>query len=221
MIRAAWLTVLMSATILLTGRSAWCQEIEPIPSEEQATNREEIEQILASLRPKVWTYRELAAAADTIVVATLKTRETGRADLYHGETQHDVVLSTFDVSAVFRGDVALETLEIVHFGPRPDVIYLYDFRMAGFQTWAYRPGTRLVRVEMGEKPTPFNPADTKTYQPEYLIFLKRRDDGRYALATGVNDEESSVQILKRPESDLTEFFERQRGVRGEQAPATP
>jgi hypothetical protein len=122
---------------------------------------------------RLWVHADLAKEADLIVIATATgTQDTadklGTADW---ETQMVGVNTSFDVGATLKGKI--DGKLIVHHFRYPD------------PTPPLRRGPSFVTFQGGERP------------PAYLLFLKRRDDGRYEPLAGQMDPVDSCFVLAR------------------------
>jgi hypothetical protein len=122
---------------------------------------------------RAWTHRDLTNEADLIVIATA----TGTADTDDKlgaagwQTQMVGVNTTFDVGATLKGKI--DGKLVVHHFRYPD------------PTPPLRNGPSFVTFQTGERP------------PAYLLFLKKRDDGRYEPLAGQMDPTDSCFVLAR------------------------
>lgn len=132
------------------------------------------------------TYRELTERADLVAIATLQTIEKGRRDLYRGDLQNDsidVCVATLDVAAVLKGTCKRASIAVVHPVHKDDG--LADFSLSGsygFAASKTRPVFTIIDAP-GQPPTFGGLLRTQAIKPEYLVFLKQRDDGRYELVS--------------------------------------
>jgi hypothetical protein len=130
---------------------------------------------------KVWTYQELFEGADLVVLA----RAVSDADAGYRVTDKPLrnylvgVLTTFEVEQVVKGGHEGKELVVFH----------------------YRMSKDAPPVENGPLLVSFqNTADSggmAVGAPTYLLFLKRRADGRYECVSGQIDPALSVSELSR------------------------
>ena len=76
------------------------------------------------------------------------------------------VTTTFEVSHVLEG----KTLKVLHFRLKGDVRVKNGPDLVDFRTKGFNIRTKTMKAGVGP--------------PEYLLFLKRRDDGRYEPVSG-------------------------------------
>jgi len=123
-----------------------------------------------------WTYEQLLSEADMVaVVDASPPKDTENTDVFLG---HPVVqiLTTLKVHAVLKGDTKKESLEFVH----------------------YRYGKTDRPIINGAQFVHFQAEKTRYPKPKYLVFLKRRKDGRYEAVSGQIDPVDSVRLLMVP-----------------------
>ncbi len=149
-----------------------------------------------------WRYDDLTSAADLIVVGTLQSTDHGQYSLYRGELLRerfsrdsiDVVVSRFNVAATLKGHANGKRVDVVHVLLKENVINLSGIRLADFATTKKLPVFVVVEID-GNTSSASNPSGFRTITPEYLLFLKRRDDGRYELVSGDTNGRASVRTL--------------------------
>ena len=138
---------------------------------------------------ELWEYERLMDESDLVIVGTVES-----AGDFDGTTEirlfGDVLepqLTTFKVTGVLKGELEPKTLELVHCRMRENVggvrngPLLAHFESAG----------RTIRIESGGHAGTL----VQENQPAYLLFLKRRNDGRYEPVAGQVDSEMSVRKL--------------------------
>ena len=156
---------------------------------------------LGSARP-AWGYDELTAAADLVVVATLQSSESGQYQLYRGDLLQerfsketlDVVLSKFNVAATLKGTIEQKIIDLVHIFPKDRFVNLSEIRFTRFATTRKIPVLVIVEID-GDAIAASEPTGFRTIKPEYLLFLKLRDDGRYELVSGDSNGQASVRTV--------------------------
>ena len=125
-----------------------------------------------------WPYDKLAREADLIVIAKAEasvdtsdilTNEPFKTELVGMETK-------LTVRAVLKGKFEGDALRLLH------------FRLKGLMP---SNGPMLVTFQTPDQTRPKS-------APEYLLFLKRRTDGRFETVTGQIDPILSVLQLERP-----------------------
>ena len=160
---------------------------------------EEARAFLSKFHKEEWGYRRLTETADTVVVATLESSKEGPYDLYQGEmlkrygkNTMKVLVSRFDVAGTIKGKDNGSGLEVVHAVFKAELVNQKVFPVAFSKTKTLPAG--MVQVEMDGRVTGYSaPSGIYTITPEYLLFLKTRQDGRYELVDETG--EQSVKIL--------------------------
>lgn len=177
----------ISATIIL------CSLVVTVPAYGQSDgdHAEAVRELLESLQPKTWSYSELEKAADVVMIATLRSQKSG-AVASGGSV---IVTSTVDIAAVLKGSLKEETCEVVHLRRADGVLDLSNKRYPRIEKTLRVPEYATVVVDGKESFS--NSIGTREITPEYLIFLKRRSDGRFTLVSGDDDGASSVRMLSR------------------------
>jgi hypothetical protein len=133
-----------------------------------------------------WPYKKLLKEADVVVVATaLSSKETGEAAKLRGwQIDFVGVDTTFAVKAVLKGEVKGDQLAVFHYRLRPGVAVENGPLLISFRTKPLAIKTKRAKVCLGV--------------PSYLLFLKRRQDGRYEAVSGQVDPELSVREMHPP-----------------------
>lgn len=145
-----------------------------------------------------WPYERLYKAADFIVIATAVSTTDSAADSYIDERWPLEFLgqnTTLQVSQTLKGNTADKKIVVLHhkFGKihkkakikDGDPVELID--SPSFVYFRSKP----VDVEYGGW-------ELKEHRFEYLLFLKKRSDGRYELVSGGIDPNLSVRELFQP-----------------------
>lgn len=129
---------------------------------------------------RMWSYAELTAAADVVVIGRpLSNVDT--KDLFQGQERGYIGVSTeFQAEDIIKGDVRAEKFTVLHFKlapnkPMVDGMLIVTFRLEGF---------KVEGVQMNS--------------PRYLLFLKKDSDGRYEPVTGQMDAVFSVKEVNNP-----------------------
>ena len=148
-------------------------------------------------RLRIWSYTELTVAADVVVIAKpLSNTET--SDLF-GDTRGYIGVNTeFQVNDVIKGNVGAERFIVLHFRHAPNIpsadgMMTIFFRLEGLII----SGDSFILKE-GQPITFVGKGTTQTPPPEYLLFLKKRIDGRYEPVTGQMDSMLSVREVDQP-----------------------
>ncbi len=142
-----------------------------------------------------WTQQELFDEADTVVVATSsEPRKTENSDAflpeylqqYESELDVESVLKSKEGEPVIQDKAKKKGIKFVHFRYRADL----KSTLGNGPSFAVM-GTAAVSVAHG--------APTK---PQYLLYLRKRKDGRYEPVSGNMDPvDSIVRLLVFPEFD--------------------
>ncbi len=137
-----------------------------------------------------WPYERLLREADVVVIAKVMSvadaYETTRDNPWKAEFVG--LNTTFDVEATLKGKVENDKLQVLHYRLKPDVLIqngptLVSFRLRGMTITT----TKEAKVELGK--------------PSYLLFLKKRKEGRYEPVSGQVDPSLSVREMYRPPGD--------------------
>jgi hypothetical protein len=138
-----------------------------------------------------WPYDRLLKEADLVVIAVPKKTEKTRDKVhYPGEKRRVEYLrgqvTVFEVQGTIKGQAPKDGLKVLHsrlfkVEDVPSGPMLIEFRI-GEYSFEYSDGTKTIRRE-----TP------------YLLYLKRRKDGRYEPVSGLYDPRLSVfEVLTPP-----------------------
>jgi hypothetical protein len=137
-------------------------------------------------RIEPWPYKKLLKEADVVVVATaLSSKETGEVTKLGGwQTNLLGVDTTFAVEAVLKGEVKGDQLTVFHYRLKPGVHVENGPLLISFRTKRLAIQTKQAKVGLGV--------------PSYLLFLKKRPDGRYEAVSGQIDPKLSVREMHPP-----------------------
>lgn len=120
-----------------------------------------------------WPYDKLVREADMIVIAmavgSMDTADVPASDAFKAELIGKE--TKFSVRAVLKGKLEGESLTLLH------------FRLKGLMP---PNGPMLISFQISDKARP---------SPEYLLFLKRRTDGRFEPVAGQVDSVLSVRQI--------------------------
>jgi hypothetical protein len=133
-----------------------------------------------------WPYKRLFKEADAVVIG----RPVSVAD--SGETTTDNpwkvpfvgVNTTFAVQTVLKGEAGGDKLQLLHYRLKPGVLI--------------EDGPLLVSFRRHGMTITTNKAQIGLARPEYLLFLKKRKDGRYEPLSGATDPALSVREMYKP-----------------------
>jgi hypothetical protein len=140
----------------------------------------------AARRIPSWPYDKLFREADLVVLA----RPVSSAD--SGEVTRDNpwkaefvgVNTQFVTKAVLKGQLKGDRLTVLHYRLRKGVLVEDGPRLISFRLRDLMITTKTAKVGLG--------------RPDYLLFLKRRGDGRYEPVSGPVDPEESVREVGLP-----------------------
>ena len=172
----------------------------------QETNKTEpeVEKLIANLNAmddeKTWPYKKLSDRADVVVIGTFEKRVVIEHDLSNetefsnrSTTNLTTLVSTFTLNAVIKGDIKNKSIDVIHLQWERPIIDLGDWSLYEFRVKQNVPSYATV-TEDGEA-TGFSNATVRTINPEYLLFLKSRDDGRFEPVSGHRYAGCSVRVL--------------------------
>jgi hypothetical protein len=133
-----------------------------------------------------WPYERLEDQADLIVIAEPKSA-IDSGEIVHGalwQTDFIGVNTTFTVTGVIRGRYTQPEL-ILHHLRLPEGIQLQN-----------SPFLAKIKLTPILKTTPSG--TKRSAQPEYLLFLKKRKDGRYEPVSGTLDSAHAIREIQLP-----------------------
>ena len=145
-----------------------------------------------------WPYDKLLKHADLVVFATAVKTEAAADEPPEHSWNFELVAqtTTFKVSHALKGEAAGGHLKVLHFkfgelkkGVEPNVLaYIVE---DGPLLVAFRTKSVTVKAEGA-------PEDVVLRTPEYLLFLKRANGGRYEPVSGPIDPALSVKEVSAP-----------------------
>jgi len=151
---------------------------------------------LQSRMIRFWSYAEMLKASDLVVIAT-PLSNTMTKDVFDGKTGGYVGIDTgFEIKQAIKGDIAGGKFTVLHFKHDPhsgwaDGMEVVLFRLKGITM-------DVISVQKEGAPRDNDKAHISLPAPDYLLFLKKRDDGRYEPVTGQMDAMESVREVNRP-----------------------
>jgi hypothetical protein len=144
-----------------------------------------------------WPYERLFKNADLVVIAiaegTADTKDRFKPELWKVEFIGQE--TTFSVRTILKGKVKGDKINVLHYRLPEDALVkdgplLVSFRAAPLPLKGTVNG-RAFKAELGK--------------PEYMVFLRRRPDGRFEPISGQVDSALSVRELHSPDSLLSEL----------------
>lgn len=144
-----------------------------------------------------WSYDRLFKESDLVVIAIAKSTKTGdpKETIIDGRWPLELVAqnTTFEILHVLKGNEGNRSIELLHyrFGRiyknmgRNDPVEIVDG--PSFVSFL----TTLPKVEIGGM-------ELYKYQFEYMLFLRKRADGRYEPVSGQIDPDLSIRELFLP-----------------------
>ena len=163
-----------------------------------------VETLLAKLKAmedeKTWPYEKLNDRADVAVIGRFEKRVAIEHDLsketeFSGQstTNLTILVSTIKLNALVKGDIKNKSTNVIHLKREKPIVDLGDWWLYEFRAKQNVPSYPKV-IENGEA-TGFGNATVRTIEPEYLLFLKSRDDGRFEPVSGHRYAGYSVRVL--------------------------
>ena len=138
---------------------------------------------------QLWPYEKLMEESDLVIVGSVESvgEFDGTTEIPQFGEVLEARLTTFKVDGILKGEFDSKTLELVHcrFADNGGLV-INGPMLARFESTG-----RTIRIESeGTAGTLVQES-----QPSYLLFLKRREDGRYEPVAGQVDSELSVRKL--------------------------
>ena len=161
-----------------------------------------ISAISSARQIEIFPYEKLLKEADLVVIAravsTVPSEDKWEAAIFERD-RFAGLETTFEVATVLKGKSA-DSFKLLHFQYKARAKPFNDGpAMVSFLTEPLsidiRP-TRKIDDEGLERLEPLK-RKSSTSAPEYLLFLKRRADGRFEAVSGQVDPDSSVSTLFR------------------------
>src|SRR6185295_17532976 len=146
-----------------------------------------------------WPYEKLVAASDLIVIAEFASSKDVEAKPSNDYLKHfaDVIVgqvSTLNVRAVLKGKSPGNQVEVFHLRLKGDKKILNGPLFVHFR--ARDPKHTVHVIDENEKA--INDTTVVPGTNQYLLFLKRRAEGRYEPVSGEVDPELSIRKLDSP-----------------------
>jgi hypothetical protein len=137
-----------------------------------------------------WSPERLRKEADVVVIATATaskdTRDSFKARTW--EVEFTGVDTTFAVETVLKGKVEGDRLTVRHYRLKPGVLIQDGPLLVSFRTRGMQVNLKHGQLYLG--------------RPSYLLFLKKRKDGRYEMVSGQIDPALAVREMYRPLPDM-------------------
>ncbi|MEM6691096.1 MAG: hypothetical protein AAF664_16830 [Planctomycetota bacterium] len=195
----------LTAILIYTSAFALIVEGSRGQEPELAKDREQVsvEDLIETLRrmePPELTYDELAEASDLIVIAKLKSKSAVErlADVAgeFGKGSTELISNQLQILSVLKG-VPDEQVSFMTLEWKPKVVVLVRNKFA--QLRSKLPLPQLSAFEVEGEITGYGKVNIKsktyTIEPEYLLYLKRIEDGIYVAVTGQRYSALSVRFL--------------------------
>ena len=145
---------------------------------------------------RAWSYAQLREASDLVVLAK-PVSNTATKDIFNKEeSEYQGIDTEFEVIDIVKGAIVAKIFKVLHFALKPgggdaDGMSVVSFRLKPLtldvltkpEQSEHRAGTRAL---------------IQLTAPEYLLFLKKRSDGRYEPVTGQMDASISVLEVSDP-----------------------
>lgn len=135
----------------------------------------------------LWPYDKLLEKSDLVVMATVDSVAgfDGAVEIPQFADVLEPQVTTFKVQGVIQGDYDGETLGLVHCRMKDDNVGVRNGPLLA----DFEAGGRTIRIESGEHAGML----VQESEPSYLLFLKRREDGRFEPVAGQVDSSLSVR----------------------------
>jgi len=179
--------------VVMTSAASGQETAPPRPVE---PDQELLDQ-LRELQPLHWTYAELAAKADLIVIVKVTSRsevawEEEIADGF-GEKSTKLIVNHLRVLSLLKGESSDE-IDVMTLAWRPDVVVMTSYSFADLRTQLLVPRPTVI-IDGVDRWWESSPIKTSTIAPEYLLYLTRLDTGKFVPATGQRYSALSVRTL--------------------------
>jgi hypothetical protein len=163
--------------------------------------------VVASARIVVpWPYDKLFSQADVAVIAEPETTDdTADVFSFAGYEPKDFVgMNTkLKVRCAFKGDITNGELTVLHFRYSDKLLAVVD----GAKFVHFRLKTRTLKGEVLHQNDKEGDADESEHvdklvpPPDYLLFLKKRTDGRYEPVSGQYDSAAACREVSTAETE--------------------
>ena len=145
-----------------------------------------------------WSYDRLFKEADLVVIARAASSRPCKdnwSERFFEQDRFQGLEATFEVASTLKGQVP-ETFKLLHFKYKPDETPYNDG--PGLVSFLSRSLSIDVREAGDPGSSGLEPVRKRMVSaPEYLLFLKKRKDGRYEAISGQMDPDVSVRTLFR------------------------
>jgi hypothetical protein len=137
---------------------------------------------------ELWPYDKLFQRADLVVIATAVSTVDAPANIKDQAPEDHLkgVCTTFRVAHVVKGAHRGKELTVFH------------YRLALKEGQGIVNGPSLVRFHSGRLNLSYPGGFASLPPPEYLLFLKKRPDGRFECVSGQYDPDQSVKQITQP-----------------------
>jgi len=137
-----------------------------------------------------WPISKSYAKADVVmIVKATATRDAkeGEAIAPKGEERFlSGVVTTFKVEQMIKGEEKRQSIELLHFKINPDAPPVFNGPcLVSFKVYKPQVINGTVVITSGNE------------EPEYMLFLTKRADGRYEPVSGQFDPDDSVKLVQR------------------------
>lgn len=141
---------------------------------------------VSARRIEAWPYERLLKESDVVVIATaLPGKDSGTVWKENPWKVNFIGVETpFTIKVILKGKVAGEKLTVLHYRLEPDVLLADGPLLVQFRTKGIKLETKEAKIHLG--------------QPDYLLFLKKRADGKYESVSGQVDPELAVKEMYDP-----------------------
>ena len=156
--------------------------------------------ISSARKIEIWPYEKLLKEAELVVIARavskLATDDKWNSDVFDSDG-FTAVETTFELATVLKGK-SVNFFKVLHFQyrnpsrPFEDGTGLVSFLAEPLSVGIWRNGETKAEGLKTLEPTK---RKSLMPAPEYLLFLKRRTDGRFEAVSGQVDPNSSVRTL--------------------------
>jgi hypothetical protein len=137
-------------------------------------------------RLETWSYDRLLKEADVVVIATAVSSKDSGETFKEKDLHVDFlgVETTFSVEAILKGKVEGDKLKVLHYRLKKGVLVDNGPLLVSFRTQGIEVNLKHGHLHLE--------------QPSYLLFLKKRKDGRYEAVSGQIDPRLCVREMYRP-----------------------
>lgn len=167
-----------------------------------------------------WTYEQLFEASDVVVIAKFQTSKdsTDRFADNPWEIKFIGVNSTFHVLHRIKGKDIAKELTMLHYR-LPDGKLIQDGPL--FLRFQEVESIRLQMLKLKQMNGIPHAEQVLLEKPEYLLFLKKRKDGRFELVSGPIDAIHAVKTIGAPTISTNPGFEQNQENKSEGSALVP